>query len=148
MQLLVSTIHNLIEARKKLRLAFGGIQAAISKAEGLSAFDATLIKRARTYIEKNITNPDISTTQLASELNMSRTNLHRKLKSLVDQTSTEFIRNIRINRAMELMEQDDLNIGEVCYSVGFASTSYFSKCFKEIYGINPSEYKKNLGRSR
>ncbi len=144
-QLLSSTIHNLIEARKKLRLAYGGMEAAISREEGLSAFDANLIKRAKAYIEQNITNPDISTTQLASELNMSRTNLHRKLKSLTGKSSTEFIRNLRINRAMALMEKESKSIADICYAVGFASTSYFSKCFKEIYGINPSTYKRNLG---
>ncbi len=143
-QLLSSTIHNLIEARKKLRLAYGGMEAAISREEGLSAFDANLIKRAKAYIEQNITNPDISTTLLASELNMSRTNLHRKLKSLTGKSTTEFIRNLRINRAMAIMEQEKISMAEVCYSVGFTSTSYFSKCFKEIYGINPSTYKRNL----
>ena len=147
MQLLFSTINNLIEARKKLRLAFGGVQAALTRDEGLSAFDASLVRRAQQYINANIDNPDISTTDLAAELKMSRTNLHRKLKSLMDQSSTEFIRNIRINKAMKLMEQDGISISEVCYAVGFTSTSYFSKCFREIYGINPSEYKRNLGQS-
>lgn len=144
MQILFSTINNLLEARKNLRLAFGGIQAAVTKAEGLSAFDATLIKRARKYIEDNIANPDISTTLLASELKMSRTNLHRKLRSLVDQSTTEFVKNIRINKAMEYMENKGMNVSEACYAVGFTSTSYFSRCFKEIYGISPSEYKRNL----
>lgn len=147
MQLLFSTINNLIEARKKLRLAFGGVQAALTRDEGLSAFDASLVRRAQQYINANIVNPDISTTDLAAELKMSRTNLHRKLKSLMDQSSTEFIRNIRINKAMKLLEQDGISISEVCYAVGFTSTSYFSKCFREIYGINPSEYKRNLGQS-
>lgn len=146
-QLLCSTIHNLIEARKKLRLAYGGMEAASTREEGLSAFDAMLIKRAKKYIEANITNPDISTTTLASELNMSRTNLHRKLKSLTGKSSTEFIRNLRINKAMELMENEGTSISEVCYAVGFTSTSYFSKCFKEIYGVKPSAYKRNLGIS-
>ncbi len=148
MQLLSSTINNLIEARKKLRLAFGGMQAATDRQEGLSAFDATMVKRAQKYILDNLANPDISTTELAEELKMSRTNLHRKLKSLMDQSSTEFIRNIRINKAMEMMEQDGISISEVCYAVGFTSASYFSKCFREIYGINPSEYIKNLGHAR
>ena len=104
------------------------------------------IKRAKKYIEANITNPDISTTTLASELNMSRTNLHRKLKSLTGKSSTEFIRSLRINKAMELMETEGTSISEVCYAVGFTSNSYFSRCFKEIYGVKPSAYKRNLGK--
>jgi len=143
-QLLSSTIHNLIEARKKLRLAYGGMKAATSRDEGLSAFDDNLVRRAKVYVENNITNPDISTTQLASELSMSRTNLHRKLKSLTGKSTTEFIRNIRIYQAMTLIEQENLPISDVCYSVGFTSTSYFSKCFKEIYGISPSAFKRNF----
>ncbi len=104
LQLLESTIHNLIEARRKLRLAYGGMDAVTNKEEGLTAFDSNLIKRAKKYVETNITEPDISTTTLAAELNMSRSNLHRKLKSLTGKSSTEFIRNLRINKAMELME--------------------------------------------
>jgi len=142
--LLTSTIHNLIEARRKLRLTYGGMKAATNREEGLSAIDEQLVLRAKGFVEQNIANPDISTTQLASELHMSRTNLHRKLKSLTGKSTTEFIRNIRMNRAITLLEQENQSISEVCFAVGFTSTSYFSKCFKETYGISPRTYKRNL----
>jgi AraC-like DNA-binding protein len=70
---------------------------------------------------------------------MSRSQLHRKLKALTDQSSSEFIRNIRLKRAAELIKKKFGNTAEVSYEVGFNSVSYFIKCFKEVYGKTPTE---------
>ena len=81
-----------------------------------------------------------STEELSTVLNMSRSNLHRKLKALTNQSTSEFIRSIRIYRAAELLKEQNVNISEVAYQVGFESVSYFSKSFKEQMGASPSDW--------
>ncbi|MEM7039319.1 MAG: helix-turn-helix transcriptional regulator [Bacteroidota bacterium] len=71
---------------------------------------------------------------------MSRVQLHRKLKALSGQTTTEFIRTIRLKRAAQLLEQNFGTVAEVAYAVGFGNLSYFSKCFKAQFGVSPSEF--------
>ncbi len=141
-QLLYSTVQNMIENRNRLRISYGGIHQSVTRDENISAYDHNLIKRLQAYILKNISTPEISTTQLAYELNTSRTNLHRKLKSLLGMSTTEYIRKIRLEKAREMLETTDLTLSEICYEVGFNSNSYFSTSFKELYGVNPSEYKR------
>ncbi len=141
-QLLWSTIQNMIQNRNRLRISYGGINQATTRDENISAYDYNLIKRLQEFILNNISKPEISTTQLAYELNTSRTNLHRKLKSLLGMSTTEYIRKIRLEKAKEYLEKSDMTLTEICYDVGFNPGSYFSKCFKEMYGVNPSEYKR------
>jgi AraC-like DNA-binding protein len=74
------------------------------------------------------------------EMNMSRMQLFRKLKALVSQTPSELIRNMRLKRATQLMKQKFGNIAEITYEVGFNNLSYFAKCFKEKFGVLPSEF--------
>ena len=74
---------------------------------------------------------------------MSRMQLHRKLKSLLGVTSTEFLRNERLKVAAELLKKGNGNISEIAYGVGFNDVSYFSKCFKEMYRYTPTEYSEN-----
>ena len=76
---------------------------------------------------------------LASHLNLSRSQFYRKIKALTNQTANEFLRNIRIERAKQIIEMGNTNISEVCYKVGFSSPSYFTKCFKAHFGILPTE---------
>jgi AraC-like DNA-binding protein len=77
-------------------------------------------------------------------MGMSRMQLFRKLKALVNQTPSELIRNIRLQRAAQLIKQRYGNVAEVTYEVGFNNLSYFAKCFKEKYGLLPSEYQKQM----
>ena len=76
---------------------------------------------------------------MASQLKLSRSQLYRKIKTLTGQTVNEFIRKIRLERAKQILDSGKANISEACFSVGFSSPSYFSKCFKAHFGVLPSE---------
>ncbi len=73
---------------------------------------------------------------------MSRSQVHRKLKALTDQSATNFIRNYRLHRAAELLKQEAGNITEIAYQVGFSSQTYFSSSFQALFGCSPSEYRQ------
>ena len=83
---------------------------------------------------------------LAVELHISRMGLHRKVKALTGQSTGEFIRNVRLKKACELLSVPSKNVSEVCYEVGFNSPSYFTTCFTETYKMTPSEYVRSIKR--
>ena len=85
-----------------------------------------------------IDNSEYNVEQLSADMGMSRMNLYRKLQAITGQTPTEFIRTIRLKRAAQLLQDGKLNVSEVADRVGFSSSSYFTKCFKEQFGV--SEY--------
>ena len=98
-------------------------------------------KRKNTVLEK------LLIEDFAAEIGVSRMQLHRKLKSLLGVSATEFLRNERLKVGAELLKQGNGNISEIAYSVGFSDVSYFSKCFKEMFSATPSDYlnsKKHL----
>lgn len=94
-------------------------------------------------IEENISNENFWVSELAREAGMSRSNLLRKVKSLTNLSVSVFIRQVRLENAMELLKYESLNVSEVSYRVGFSSTSYFIKCFREHYGYPPGEVGKS-----
>jgi transcriptional regulator GlxA family with amidase domain len=94
------------------------------------------------FVEENLSNPDLSVVSLSEALSMSRVNLYRKLLSVTGSTPSEFIRLIRLRHAEQLLMKSQLSISEIAYKVGFSNQRYFSKCYKELYGYMPSQYKK------
>jgi DNA-binding response OmpR family regulator len=145
-QHLIVRISKLIELRELLKerysrkISLGEFNNPDKKTE--SPDELFLQKTIFIILEKMIEsefNGDI----LAADLSISRMGLHRKIKALTGQTTGEFIRNIRLKKACDLLVIDGKNISEVCYSVGFNSPSYFTTCFAEVYKMTPSEYAKN-----
>ena len=100
----------------------------------------SLYKRLLTSIENNISNADYSVEELGLDVAMSRMQLYRKLKALTGQSANEFIRTIRLKRAAQMLEQNQLTIAEITYEVGFNDLQYFRECFKKQFGVTPSEY--------
>ncbi len=99
-------------------------------------------------IEENISNEQFGVSELAREIGMSRSNLLRKIKKLTNLSASQFIRQVRLQNAMELLRQASSNVSEVSFKVGFNSTSYFIKCFHDYYGYPPGEVgKRDLGES-
>jgi TolB-like protein/AraC-like DNA-binding protein/Tfp pilus assembly protein PilF len=101
------------------------------------------LNRVTAIIEENISNEQFGVSELAREVGMSRSNLLRKIKSLSHVSVSVFIRQVRLKNAMEMLKDESLNVSEVSYRVGFSSTSYFIKCFREHYGYPPGEVGKS-----
>ncbi|MEO0333486.1 MAG: helix-turn-helix transcriptional regulator, partial [Bacteroidota bacterium] len=101
----------------------------------------TFIQKLEEVVEANLQNDQFSVEALADQMNMSRSNLQRKLKQAARQTANQFIREYRLERSMELLKKEDKTITEIAYEVGFSSQSYFTTCFTEYYGYPPGEAK-------
>ena len=108
----------------------------------ITSLDEKLVQDATTYVEDNINNPELSVESLSEAMNMSRVHLYKKLLMLTGSTPSEFIRLIRLRRAEQLLRQSQLSVAEISYMVGFNNPRYFSKYFKEMYGMMPSQYKE------
>ena len=105
----------------------------------LSSIESDFLKKVSEIIEENISNEKFGVSELANEMAMSRSNLLRKIKKLTNLSVSQFIRQVRLRHAMEMLKNDSLSTSEVAYRVGFSSVSYFIKCFREFYGYPPGE---------
>jgi len=142
-EFLIAQANNLLSSRKMLRALFASKQDAWNDDVEFLNLDKKLIQKAINTVEKNISNYDFTVEELAKNLNLSRTHLHRKLKSLTNQSATEFIRNIRLKKAVDLMKSGECRINEIGYAVGFNSHNYFTKAFKKQYGKSPRDFMKD-----
>ena len=136
-------VRNLIEQRRKLRERFRKELLLEPSEIAVTSADERFIKQTLEIIESNLSDQDFSVEQLGSELAMSRMQLFRKIKALTDQSPSEYIRTIRLKRAAQLIKSNFGNLAEITYEVGFNHPSYFAKCFRELYGVAPSEYNKD-----
>lgn len=100
------------------------------------------LKKITSIVKENISNEQFGVSELAGEVGMSRSNLLRKIKKLSQLSASQFIRQVRLEGAIELLNQNSYTVSEISYKVGFASTSYFIKCFHDHYGYSPGEYGK------
>lgn len=105
-----------------------------------SVADQEFLDKAAAAVSAHMTDSDYSVDALASDLCMSRANLHRKLRAINGQTPTDFIRNQRLERAAQLLRTTSHSVNEIADLVGFSYASYFTKCFKEKYGVLPKDY--------
>ena len=109
-------------------------------AEEQPSLNDAWLQQAIEYVEKNIADEHYSVEQLSNDLCMSRMTLYRKIQSATGQKPTEFIRTIRLRRAAELLREGRLTITEISYATGFSSVSYFSRCFRTMYGVAPTQF--------
>lgn len=105
--------------------------------------DEIFMQKVMDFLEKNMDNQELEIEDFASHLCLSRTVFYRKLKSIVGLTPVEFVREIRIKRAVQLIENSDYTFSQIAYMTGFNDPKYFGKCFKKIIGVTPTEYKVN-----
>ncbi len=135
-------VRNLITIRRQMREKYQS-QMLVKPADVIvPSSQKIFVDKLVSIIEKNIDNEDFSVEMLCEEIGMSRTQLHRKVKAVTNQSASEFIRNFRLQKAAELLKQDAGNIAEISYQVGFGSQAYFTKVFQEVYKTTPLDYKK------
>ena len=141
---LYTLIGNLIANRIRLKGKYSGSSTQEGKRMPivLQSNDEVLMERIMKVINKNLNNPMLSVEMLTQEVGMSRTHLHRRIKGMTGLTPSDFIRNIRLIQAAELLKKKDITVTQVAYTVGFSSQTHFSSAFKKMYGISPTEYKE------
>ncbi len=137
--ILKATVNQLISERKKLQKRYSQELVLRPVDIVINSVDEKFLAKLQQILDKEISNAEFTADNFASSVGMSRMQLHRKLKSLLGVSTTEFLRNERLKTAIVLLEKGNGNISEIAYSVGFNDVSYFSKCFKEVYTVTPSE---------
>lgn len=137
-QVLLSRIENLLRSRIMLRSVFAGDKQETEEEAKLNEADKTFVGRLRTAIQENLGDSDFSVERLGEEIGLSRVQLYRKVKALTGQTPVELLRKARLTKARQLLEKTEKSVSEIAYEVGFTSPSYFNKCFKDEFDINPS----------
>ena len=142
LEILRRTIVNLIHTHQMLRLKYGRNDQLEEQVDDvkMKSPDDQLLERVMKVINKNIGNSDLSVDAIADEVGISRVHLHRKMKELTGQTPHDFIRNIRLKQAANLLASRNMNITEVMYACGFNNAASFSTIFKKFYGMSPREY--------
>ena len=138
---LVAQAEGLIRQRRVLREKFG--QAGLMPSEvAVTSVDEAFLKKIRQTIEENLDDETFGVVELAAKVALSRSQLHRKLTAVTGYGPNEIIRNLRLERAKELLEKGAGNASEVAFMVGFNSLAYFSKTFGDHFGISPSEVRR------
>ncbi|MCF8716224.1 response regulator [Joostella atrarenae] len=138
-------LANIIKQRELFRKRFNREIHLQPNEVTVTSTDEKFLNQAMEIVEKHMMNTDFNVEMLVKEMGYSRSNLYLKFKELTGLTSSEFIRNIRLKRAVQLFENSDLTVKEVMYKTGFNTASYFSKCFKKQFGVIPSEYVQQKG---
>ena len=141
MDVLKSSLGQLINSRQ---IMFDKFYKGITKnaKEKTTTLDNDFIQKTLNFIHENINESDLSVEVLASKVFLSRSQLYRKIKTLTGVSVNEFIRNVRLEKAKELIQLGDNNINEISYKVGFSSPSYFTKCYKAKFGHLPTQLDK------
>jgi YesN/AraC family two-component response regulator len=142
--LLIAQIENILISRARVREAFMVSDTAWNSEMMLLNSDRMIIDKATGIIENHLHDKTFVVDDLARNLGISTSSLYRKLKILANQSPTEFIRYIRLKKAIKLMESGNSNLDEISYSIGFNSHSYFTSSFKKQFGKTPSEYMNDL----
>ncbi|MXV51820.1 response regulator [Pedobacter sp. HMF7647] len=139
-EILLSKINNLLQLQQTFKNTFKKQIDVVANDIVIVSEDEKFIKNAFDCIEKNITNPNFSVEELSRNLNLSRVSLYKKLLTLTGKTPVDCIRTIRLQRAAQLLEKNQLSIANVAYEVGFNNAAYFAKVFREEFNMLPSEY--------
>ncbi|MCF8359815.1 MAG: helix-turn-helix domain-containing protein [Prolixibacteraceae bacterium] len=139
MRYLKVLVKNTLDKRSSMYKAFSQKPTIIPSEFSTNKMDEDFLNKVINYIEKNIENTELSVDLLARNMNLSRSQVYRKIKALTNLTANEFIRQLRLKKALKLLSEGGLTISEIAYSVGFSSQSYFTRSFKEYYGKSPSE---------
>ena len=140
-QLLMARILQLLNQREILRQKFGKESQEIRSAMLSNEQDSLFVKRLDSIVYSRLGEQDLSVDKVAGLLHLGRTIFYKKVRGTTGYTPNEYIRVIRLRKAAELLKEGEKNVSEVAYAVGFDNPYYFSKCFKEQFGMPPSQYR-------
>lgn len=138
---LISRITKLIEQREKLQYKFAHEPGMVLPTISTSDKDAAFVDKIHAVIEKHIGNSEFSIDDFAKEAEMGRTLFYKKIKGLTNYSPNEYLRIVRLKKGAELLKETALNVSEIAYEVGFNDPDYFGKCFKEQFGVTPSQFR-------
>ena len=146
MDILKKTITNLLESRNRLMVSYSEpkVTAKDIKDIDIKTPDDKLMERVMKVINEQLSDPGLKVDTVAMEVGISRVHLYRKIKELTNMTTNEFIKNVRLKKAAEMLSSGKHSIAELSEAVGFASATYFATAFKNLYGMSPSEYARNV----
>lgn len=144
MEVLILRMRKLIDlsGKNRLRTKIDPEPSEIA----ITSLDEKLVENAIKYVEANIARSDLSVEELSHELGMSRVHLYKKLLQITGKTPIEFIRVIRLKRAAQMLRESQQNVSEIAYQLGFNNPKYFSKYFKDEFGVLPSVYQEREGK--
>jgi signal transduction histidine kinase/DNA-binding response OmpR family regulator/ligand-binding sensor domain-containing protein len=134
-------LEQLIKIRRNLQEKYSKVEIKLAEKKK-PAGEEKFLKKAITIIEKNLDNSEFNGALLAAELNLSESQLYRKLKAVSNKSTALFIRGIRLSAAKEMLTITDNNVSQIAYLCGFNNPAWFSSAFKEVYGVSPSDYKR------
>ncbi|MDP4271842.1 MAG: response regulator [Bacteroidota bacterium] len=146
---LEARIENLLKIREQLQSYFksslsGGV-ITLSKPE-VTNLDEAFISKTIKFIEENYDNAEMNIDDISASVGVSRSSFFKKIKGLTGMAPVDFIREFRLQKAAQMLEVGETNISQVAFNVGMNDTKYFSRCFKQKFGMNPSEYKSGINR--
>lgn len=139
-EVLQAQVTNIIQNRTKLHDAFKKYPFIDAKNFSITKADEDFLKKMNEVVQNNLSNPEFNNDDLAELFNMSRASFYRKIKGILDLTPNEYIRVERLKKAAQLLREKEAKINEICYTVGFSSPSYFSKCFQKQFGVLPKDF--------
>ena len=142
MAILKAKIMNMLRTRHRIFEHYSNTTEIEPEKLTNNTMDEELLRKAIAVIERNMDNVEFSTEQFAREMNMSRSNLHLKLKAITGKSAIDFIHKIRFNRACQLLQEGKYNVSEISFMVGYNTPSYFAARFKKYIGCLPTEYGK------
>ncbi len=142
-ELLETTIRGLIRNRERISSHYSAYPVT-DAAGGMGGAEEKLLMRIQEYVLENIANPSLRVEHIAEAACMSKSNLLKKMKAMVDMTPAEFVLSVRLRKAQELLADPSIPISEISSRTGFASSSYFSQAFTRMYGVNPKKFRENI----
>jgi len=140
LSVLQAKVDNMLSMRDLLKEKYTSTMVLEPTNVVLSSPDERFLQKVIDVVEENIADSELDIENFAMKVGVSRMQLYRKLHALTNMTVKEFIRNIRLKRATQLLEQQQLTISEIAYAVGFKDLSHFRKCFKREYGMSATDY--------
>ncbi len=142
--ILEAKIENILSIRKSLKDRYAGEIVLQPQNILISTHDERFLKKVMAIVENNIGDPDLDIERFAAEAGVSRMQLYRKLSALTDMTVKEFIRDIRLKRAAQLLLQKNMNVSEIAWATGFRDVSHFRKCFRQKFGMSATDYAEGI----